>query len=367
MDKKNEIKEKETRLQSFLESHDMDGVLITKRSNFAWFTEGGDSHIFLSSEEGVAWLLFTQQGKFLLAHTMDGARILHEELAEQGVELKVHRWFTQDRHEIVKNLTKGQRIGCDMPIKGFEFIGTRSWQQMVFPLTESEIDRYQKIGQLANEILTRVCHRVEPGNKEIEIAGILAKEYTRVGMLIDVLLVGSDERIFQYRHCTPTPKAVDKYLLVHVAAQKFGLHVNVTRLMYFGKLPSDIQNRHRAVSYIHSVILGNLEPNRRFVDLFKKIKKAYKDQGYHKEWQNHFQGGLSGYEACDPYLLLDPEATIQENQAYDWLPTVPGTKSEELSLLTKDKVELLSLDEKWPTLEIPLGDRVTVMPAILER
>jgi len=84
MDKNQELREKETRLWHFLKELDLEGALISKRSNFAWFTGGGDNHMFLASEIGAASLLVTEEGKYLLAHTMDGDRIMTEEIPGQG-------------------------------------------------------------------------------------------------------------------------------------------------------------------------------------------------------------------------------------------------------------------------------------------
>ena len=365
IDKSQELKEKEARLWCFLRELNLEGVLISKRSNFAWFNGGGDNHIFLASEVGAASLLVTEEGKYLLAHTMDGDRIMTEEVPGQGVELRAYTWF-EGRQKTLEELTKGRRIGCDVPTPGLEFIA-RSWQEIIFPLTEPELERAREVGRLADEAMSRACHAVRPGDTEMEVAGMLAKAYTEVGMAADVLLVGSDERPYRYRHCLPTDRPIEKLLLVHVAGQKYGLHANVTRMVHFGPVPAELRNRHRAVSYVHSVILANLKPGGRFTDLFDKIKAAYAEAGYTDEWRGHFQGGVAGYEACEPYLLLDPTAVIQVNQTYDWLPTVPGTKSEELSLLTEEGADLISLGPDWPTLPFTIGTRTFKMPDILER
>ena len=88
-----EIQEKEKRLWKGLQAKHLDGVLVSRRSNFAWLTAGGDSHVFLASEAGGESLLLTPNGKYLLAHTMDGERMMDEEVAGQGWELKAYPWF----------------------------------------------------------------------------------------------------------------------------------------------------------------------------------------------------------------------------------------------------------------------------------
>lgn len=360
-----EFKEKEARLWRFLEARGLEGVLISKRSNFAWITCGGDNHVFLASDVGAASLLIKRAGKYLLAHTMDGDRIMTEELSDQGIELKAYSWY-EGRRKILEELTQGYRIGSDVPISGLEPID-RSWREIIFPLTPREVERAQELGRLADVAITSVCYQVQPGDTELDVAGMLGEAYLKRGMNIDVLLVGSDERLYNYRHCLPTSKRIKRHLLTHVAAQKWGLHANLTRLIHFGRIPEDLAHRHRAVSYVHATILADLEPGGRFIDLFHKIKSAYAESGFPDEWRGHFQGGPAAYEACEPYLLLDPEARIQMNETYDWLPTVPGTKTEELSLLTEAGASVISLGPGWPTHTFAIEGRTIAMPDILER
>jgi len=194
MDKSEELREKRVRLWRFLEALDLQGVLISKRSNFAWFTGGGDNHVFLASEEGAASLLVLEEGEFLLAHKMDGERIMEEELTDQEVELRAYTWL-EDRRSILHALIEDRRIGCDVPTPGLEFI-ERPWREIVFPLTEPEMERVRQVGRLADRAMRRVCHAVQTGDTERKVAGLLAQAYAEAGIATDVRLVGSDERVY---------------------------------------------------------------------------------------------------------------------------------------------------------------------------
>jgi antitoxin VapB len=359
-----ELREKESRLWPWLRGQGLDGVLISRRSNFAWITAGGDNHVFLASEVGAAALLVLEEGKYLLAHTMDGERILAEEIAGQDVTPCIYQWY-EGRQATLDALTRGRRIGSDVALPGLVTLDG-SWRDLIFPLTPLEIERARANGRLADEAMRQVCQAVRPGDSELVVAGLLAQAYTERGLLADVLLVGADERPYAYRHCLPTGKRIEKYVLMHVAAQRHGLHCNVTRLVHFGPVPDDLRRRHRAVSHVHATILMHLRPGRPFAELLEPIKAAYAAHGHDDEWRGHIQGGSAAYEACEPMLLLDPLAAMTVNETYDWLPTVPGTKSEELSLLTAEGTELLSLGPGWPTVAIPIGDHTFQMPDILE-
>lgn len=361
-----EIAQKERRLWKGLREKQLDGVLISRRSNFAWITCGGDSHIFLASEAGAESLLITPKGKYLLAHTMDGERMMDEEITGQGWELKQYRWF-EGRKASLDQLTRAMQIGCDIPNPEFTFLDEAFWRSLEFPLLPAEVDRVREIGRLAEDAMYEVGGSIQPGETELEIGGKLSQAFIRRGMYSDVLLVGSDERLYKYRHCLPTTKQIKDLVLMHVAGQKYGLHANITRMVHFGPHSQDLNTRHYAVSYIHNQVLAHLKPGYPFRDLLQVIKDSYSEVGFPGEWQGHFQGGVAGYEACYPLILLDSGAEIGENEAYDWLITVPGTKSEELSLLTDQGVEVPSVVGKWPTLQFVTGGISIRLPDILER
>jgi len=351
------------RLWRWLRGMDLEGALISRRSNFAWITGGGDSHIFSSSESGACSLLIAPEGIWLIAHTMDGARMVDEQLGDFALENAFHQWF-EPRQDILKKLVAGRKFGADTLTVGFEEIGN-SWSEVIFPLTSEEIDRTRDVAQSADEALTEVCSSIRPGDSELKIAARAAGAFLERGMEIDVLLVGSDDRLQRYRHCLPTDKPVEKHVLVHVAGHRFGLHANLTRVVHFGKPDSRITDRHHAVCQIFADILRALSPGKPFMQLLDEIKSSYARSGYPDEWKEHFAGGPSAYEACEPYALLDPDAKIQLGQTYDWLPSLPGAKVEEASVLKASGAKILSVGETWPKSPISSGGRIYQCPDIL--
>ncbi len=49
---------KRERLKKYLEARDIEGVLLTRRSNYSWLTCGGRNKILDCSDDGAATLLF---------------------------------------------------------------------------------------------------------------------------------------------------------------------------------------------------------------------------------------------------------------------------------------------------------------------
>jgi Xaa-Pro aminopeptidase len=71
-----------------------------------------------------------------------------------------------------------------------------------------------------------------------------------------VNLAAADGRIFDYRHPLPTNRSVDHYVLIVLGGRRNGLVASVSRLVYFGDIPEELQRRHRAVTEVDSVLIS---------------------------------------------------------------------------------------------------------------
>ncbi len=359
-----ESKLKKNRLWGLLDSKGLDGVLLNRRSNYAWYTGGGDNHVFLCSEGGAASLLILRDRTYVLAHSMDGLRLMEEQVAGLGYELAQYNWY-EGLNSQLDRLVAGKKIGTDTPSDRFTFLNDLDFRSIIFPLTPSEIQMSREIGKSWEDAILDICTELKPGISELEIAGKLMDAFTRRDFTADVLLVGSDDRLQKYRHCLPTEKKVEKHLLIHVAGRKKGLHANVTRLVHFGTVPSDIQSKQDAVNQICAVLFSKLKAGYHYSDLLREIKQAYREAGFDGEWKGHFQGGPNGYEPIYLNLVDDPNAVLQNNETYDWLITLPGAKTEELSLLTEKGVEIISFTNRWPGKKFAIDGKIFTMPDIL--
>ncbi|MGQ9626768.1 MAG: M24 family metallopeptidase [Anaerolineae bacterium] len=361
-----DVLEKERRVRAFLDKEGLDALALTRRDNFAWFTCGGDNHVVTTSEEGFTTLVITRDKKYAVAYIMDGPRVMDEEISGQGFELVSLRWYEGSLAEKVLELTRGMKVGADTPLAGCRFY-TSELVDLHYPLTELELRRCRWIGARCAEILQRVAHWVEPGMTEVEIGARILEEYGRLGMTIDVLIIGTDERVAKYRHPMPTEKRLERYVILHPAARKWGLHANITRSVHFGPPPEGILRAYRAAATIEANIIGRLAPGLLFSEILALEKRLYADLGYPEEWRNHFQGGIIGYILIDPTRCLKEGEAVRRNQAFDWFITITGAKVEELSMVTDEGPEIPSLGTWWPRLAFEVEGREIEVPDILVR
>ncbi len=357
-----EAENKRALLRGWMEARDLDGIVISRRDQFAWITCGGDNHVLKNSELGFANAVITPHKHYLVAYTMDAERILDEQVPNQGYELVSLHWFEGDVYLAAKKLA-GKKVGSDTPLPDTVDIN-RELSLLHYPLSDLEIERCRWLGVQVAEVIEKIAYEIRPGQTEEEIACRLHEEHLRKGIELDVLIVGSDERIFRYRHPLPTSKKVDRYVLLHPAARRWGLHANVSRSVYFGQPSLEVQNAYRAASSIEARILSRLRERVSFSEILSWQKTWYAELGFADEWKNHFQGGPTGYVVVDA-LRNQTETKVQVNQAFDWFITVTGAKVEELALLTHNGIELVSHLPSWPGIVSVVEGKVLAVPDIL--
>jgi Xaa-Pro dipeptidase len=364
---RSEVAIKHGRVRSLLQSSGYDAVVLGRQDNFAWFTGGGTNRVVINWETGFGLLLITAGQIRLVAQTMDCDRIMEEELGGLDIEPVRLRWYERSREQTAALLLEGKRMLADIAVPGAT-CDPGAIYKMHYPLTDKEIQKCRELGQRSESIIAGAASEIRPGMSEHDVESMLFYEYAKQNMTIEVLLVGSDERVFRYRHPNPSPKKIERFLLIHPAVQWKGLHANITRMVYFGDtIPADTQRRYDAVCTIEAAAVSLSVAGNRFSDIFCEQKRIFRECGFEDEWRNHFQGGITGYLLADPTLCNDPEAQVSVNQAFDWFITITGVKSEELSITTKKGPEVVSAAGNWPLKEYCYNGRPIPLPEILQK
>lgn len=323
------MNEKDARLTEFCRREGYDGVLIRRRSNVAWATDGADVHCNSFSELGVAVLLWTPERKAVLTNNVDGPRLAAEELSSDWEVEETAWWESQAAPE--------GRFATDYP--GDCLVDLRAC------LTPAELERIRALGVEAAETVERLVKDVRPGSSELEVAGELIRRLRRQGTRAPVVLIGGDDRIVQYRHPVPTSHRFEKALMIVVCAERGGLIVALTRLVHFGPPPEELRRRNDAVCRIDEAYHAATVPGARWCDVLAEGLKAYQEAGWPDEWRRHFQGGPMGYEPRDFWATPTETRCVAPNQAVGWNPSITGTKSEDTLLSTG---EVITRAGDWP-------------------
>lgn len=358
-----EVAEKHRRIRTFLESYGYDGVLLTRRDSFAWYTGGGDHHIPLSQEAGVATLWITADSATLLTSNIEAARIMEEELA--GVIDKVAMWsWHEDGDGFIKARIAGQRVVSDTGIAGTEnqFAALKALR---YELTENERRYMTRLGRVFGEALEWASRSIRIGDSEHEIGARLAGRLFSVGIEPTVNLVAVDHRIFNYRHPIPTRQRTEKYAMVVSCARSGGLIVAGTRLVHFGKVPADVATRYTALLEVEATLHAETRPGQLASQVIQKAIATYERVGFAAEWQDHHQGGAIGYDNREWVGTPHGKEQVRMNQAFAWNPSIRGTKVEDTTLLEDDGLKVLTSTGDWPTTVVAAGGAKFARPEIL--
>jgi Xaa-Pro aminopeptidase len=356
--------EKWSRIDRLLRERELDGVLLSRASNVAWLSGGGQTYINTATEGGVGSLLVTPRGRYLLTNVIEAERLREEEgFGEGGWEVVAEPW--ESSGQALAQLTKGLRTGSDVPQEGMTEIGEEI-ARLRWILTGAEVDRFRALGRDAGQAIGEAARALKPGMTEFEAAGLLAEATYRQGALPIVVLVASDERMLLRRHPLPTAKPVSRAAMLVLCARRHGLVTSATRLVHFGPVPPDLRDKMLAVATIDANTVLATRPGTAVSRIFAAIQEAYRETGFEGEWRYHHQGGLAGYEPREYVATPTSSEMVGAPQAFAWNPSVPGAKSEDTFLVTEGPPELLTPSPGWPQQSIEVGGVTLERPDILE-
>jgi Xaa-Pro aminopeptidase len=361
-----EVTTKLATLRQWMHHHNFAATVLSTQASFAWITGGGDHKVLTATDTGVARVVVSHAGQYVLTNNIEAPRLAEEELSGLHFELVYDNWHEQDDLARLQRLASGS-IASDTawpPGSASEAdeIGRLSWS-----LLPPELERYRRNGHLCSRALAETAREIEPGMTEHEIAGRLAGKVLAAGVDPIVVLIATDERIYKYRHPIPKAKPLEKQAELVLCGRLGGLIVSSTRLVHFGPLPQELADKHHAVCTVDACFNVETVPGAAVKDIFRQAVETYAATGYPQEWRLHHQGGATGYGSRTYKGGLHSPEIVLENQAFAWNPSITGTKSEDTIIAHKEGEEWLSVGAEWPMIEVEWKGRTVKRPDILVR
>lgn len=361
-----EILEKEQRLRELMAKEHIDVMAIASIANFAWLTCGGGNYVGTATEVGATTAVITQDRKYIVCDNIEARRIEEEEVADQGFEFRTYRWFEGKRNDAIRGIVGDGVLGADIPIPGAVNISS-ALDACRSSLTPDEINRYRLLGKDTGECLAETAREIVPGMTEQEIAAVMNRHLMARGITPTVTLVAVDERIPKYRHPIPTDKKLERCAMLVTGARRWGLICSATRMVHFGPRSPELRCKHEAVALVDATFITGTVPGVVMSEIFNRALEVYKATGFGEEWKFHHQGGPTGYKGREFRVTAQTNATVLENQAFAWNPSITGTKSEDTIIATSQGPIILSETEDWPKIEVEV-DGVTIRrPEIMIR
>lgn len=302
-------------------------ALLRTRRNFAWATLGGQNHVILADEEGVAGLLVTPTDAVVLTAVNEASRIRDEEIGDLPITVEALPW-----HDGGAGARAAQRIAGAEPLADAaleeDIVGLRCI------LSGPEAERLAELGRRAVAAIGAAIDGVEPGISEHEAASVVAGRLAAEGIRTPVLLAAADDRIERYRHPIPSAHRVTHRLMLVVVAERWGLHVAMTRFAELEEPDAELSRRQAAVARIHDAMVAATRPGQTLGAVFAATQAAYAEAGHPDEWKLHHQGGIIGYQGRERIAVPDDQTVVREGMAFAWNPSITGVKAETTMLLT---------------------------------
>lgn len=355
MNRVEEINFKHDQLRQFLAARGADGLLLRRTRNIAWFTAGTDASIVGDTDYGSYSLLVTPTSRVVVTDTIEETRLHGEEhLDALGFDFDISPWYAMNPRTTSTMLTDDGDV--DEAI--------RKLRRVLLPAEQA---RLRVLGQDATAALEAAARATQPGDNEFDMAArIIAEARRRHGTAV-VNLVGTDERIRQYRHPVVADKRFERFGMLIICMRREGLVVSCTRLVHAGPVPQELQDKLQKVATIDARVIAATRPGRTLGDVFDDLVSFYAEVGEADQWQRHHQGGLAGYAPREVVATPGDPTVIEAGMMAAWNPSIVGSKSEDTVLITSDGFEIVSqASADWPKVDVNVDGKIIQRPGILE-
>jgi len=328
--------EKRRRVLALLDEHDATGVLLTSAGVVNWYLDGARTHVSLAADP-IVQVAVTRDGDTV--HTLDNehARLVEEELPTD-VHVVSRPWFAGVGGASTDLMTESS---LGEPLRA-----ARASLLLV------ERERYAAVCADAASALTDALVDLHPARTEQAVAARVASALLERGLDPLVLLVAGASRL-SHRHPLPTSRPIGGRAMVVVCARRHGLIANVSRWVRFGPADSATADATERLLGVEAAFLDAIVPGRSHGAILEEGSAAYARFGFDAdEWRRHHQGGAAGYLGRDPRAVPGSTEIAVEYQAFTWNPSAPGVKVEDTVLRTPEGIQILSVDERWPTVSV---------------
>jgi Xaa-Pro dipeptidase len=326
-------------LRELMDGHGVGALLLSTPANFAWYTGGADNRVDHGDPVGVASVLVTTDDAYILTNNIEAPRMREEQTPE--MEMVEHPWH-EESAALLRDLTGGGGVGTDFPSTSGPDLSAEI-SPLRYVLDEDAIEDYRRLGEITSVAVSEAADVLSPETDEFEAAAELSAACFRRGMFAPVLLAASEERLVRHRHPVPHGGPLGKQAMLVVCAERGGLFVSLTRMIYFQELDPQTARRQEACEEVLRRMREEAtREERTLAQAFEDCRRFYAEAGFPEGWRNHHQGGMTGYASREVIATPGTQQEITEGQAFAWNPSLEGAKAEETFVLGQDGPEILA-------------------------
>jgi Xaa-Pro aminopeptidase len=363
-DRAGEIEHRQQRINELLTEQKLDAVLLTKPSNFAWFSVGGEASRGSWSDTAAA-LFLTQDARVIATRNTNSGQIFDREVSGLGFQLKERLW-QEGREVLLSDLCRGRAVGCDFPFERCVDVSVHLGG-MRLPLSRLEIRNLRETGALVAHAVEATSRTLERGETEAEIAGQIAHRMLRHGIWPERIQVLADGQGKRYRHWSFGEDKVEKFCTLVAVGRRNGLHVGTSRTISFGAPPKALRDAHLSCLLVQATGMFFTQHNWEIFETWKRAERIYEKFGHSEEWHFADQGGVTGYELCEAPLAPTSQYRFAEGMPVFWHPSIGAAMTADTILIKSNGFEVLTPMENWPQLEVDVKGVKIPRPDVLIR
>ncbi|WP_224363287.1 UTP--glucose-1-phosphate uridylyltransferase [Hyalangium versicolor] len=346
-----ELELKLARVRAILEKHQLGAVRLRGVDWFAWATCGGSNVVLLTTDVGVAEVLITREGAWVLTDAIEAAR-LEEEEVPRGLPVWSSPWTARDQREsFIESKRGGRPVASDRP-SGKEVPLPAELVDARHALLPEELERYRALGRDAAEAMTEVLLAAKPEWTGWQLAGAGAEALWARGIHPALTLVGEERRLPLHRHATASGERLGARAMLVFCARRHGLFANLTRFVYFREPTAEERKFVTDVARVEAAAFRASRPGTSLGEVYAAMVEAYKASGHPGAEAFHHQGGSCGYLSRDDVAVPGSRVIIQPSNAMAWNPSLPGAKIEDTVVVSDQGYEILTVDPRWPTFSL---------------
>ena len=329
-------------LRELMEAHGVRAVLLNHPANFAWYTGGADNRVDRGVPAGVASVLITQDDSYIVTDNIEAPRMREEQTP--GMEILEHPWHG-DPGPLLRDLTGDAAIGTDVLWANGQDLSAEI-APLRYVLDEEAMESYRHLGADTVAAMSEVADSLSPETDELEAAANLSAACLERGMYTPVLLAASRERLVRYRHPIPHGGPLGRQAMLVACAERGGLFVNLTQMVYFDEPdPETVRRQQACQEILRRMREEATRQGRTLAQAFEDCRRFYAEAGFPEGWQHHHQGGMTGYASREIVATPTAQQEIEMGQAFAWNPSLEAAKAEDTFILTPNVPEILTRSE----------------------
>jgi Xaa-Pro dipeptidase len=326
-------------LRELMDERGVGALLLSSPANFAWYTGGADNRVDHGDPAGVASVLVTGNDAYILTNNIEAPRMREEQTPE--MEVVEHPWH-EEPAALLRELAGGARVGTDFP-STFGPDLSAEIPPLRYVLDGDAIEDYRRLGEDTVIAVSEVADALSPETDEFEAAADLSAACLRRGMFAPVLLAASEERLVRHRHPVPHGGPLGRQAMLVVCAERGGLFVSLTRMIYFQEPdPQTARCQGACEEVLRRMREEATREGSTLAQAFEDCCRFYAEVGFPEGWRDHHQGGMTGYASREIIATPGTHQEIREGQAFAWNPSLEGAKAEETFVLSQDGPEILA-------------------------